>query len=148
MSPIIEHISKKATPRKLDEHQIAVISAMTEACGDLLTQHFKDIESVRKDNTTCSAQVSINFTIGYDGGNAVVNTNIGFSKKYKDGREDHVSDPRQQTLFTESKSKPSEKLVKRNGHTAKSRVDFGTPVSEVIDQAKVKGSKKSKTSQD
>lgn len=107
MNDLLSIVEKRASVRKLGEHEQCIIAEMADATIDLVTNHYKEINSVRKDNETASAQVSIQFTLGYDNGSAKVNTVISFSKKFRDGREGIIGDPRQTKLFN-NKGEPSE----------------------------------------
>lgn len=142
INPILTFITQKGEPRKLNPLQVATIAQAIESYADLLCSYWKDLESVRKDTKTASAQIALNQTFGFDAGNVVINSNIAFSRKYRDGREDVVSDPNQTQLFggdAEATSR-TDKVVKPSKVKAK---DFGTPVSEKLDEAKkIKSAKK------
>lgn len=100
---INEVIQKAAKVRKLTEHQTATVERAVTAIADLLTNHFKSIESYRDENSTATANVAFKTTIGYDSGAAYVRTTIGFSKKVSDKREDTVGDPNQKDWIEDTK---------------------------------------------
>ncbi len=99
MQDMLAIVSRRGTPRKLDEYQQAIIAQVVEATCDLMVNNYKDMDNCRKDNKTASCSANIHVTIGWDQGSAKVNTSLAFAKGYRDKREDIVGDPKQTKMF-------------------------------------------------
>lgn len=69
-----------------------------EAVRDLFFQHWPEIQDAMGDEV--KMPISFPVTLRPDGRGYRIDTKIGFTKSYKDEREDYVDDPRQ-TTFTD-----------------------------------------------
>lgn len=74
----------------------SIAKKAAEAVQDLMFQHWPEILDSKGEDAKFA--ISFSVVIRDEGGGNRLDTTISFSRKYKDEREDYVSDPRQADL--------------------------------------------------